>query len=51
MSFELAKECQVWWYMPLITALQEQADLCEKFEASLVYVVIQDSQGYVEKPC
>lgn len=29
---------------------QEQEDLCE-FEASLIYMEFQDSQGYVESPC
>lgn len=38
--------------MPLIAVLrrQKQVYLCE-LEASLVYIGLQDSQHYVERPC
>jgi hypothetical protein len=29
---------------------QRQVDLCE-FEASLIYIELQDSQGYIERHC
>jgi hypothetical protein len=47
------KQGRVWRCTPLIPALrrQKQADLWE-FEASLGYKErVQDSQGYIEKPC
>lgn len=38
------------WHTPLIRALgrQRQVDLCE-FEASLIYIELQDSQDHIAK--
>jgi hypothetical protein len=35
----ILSNCQAWWYMPLIPALQRQRQVDFEFEASLVYKV------------
>jgi hypothetical protein len=39
------------WHMPLFPALGRKSRRIAEFEASLVFRVSQDSQGYTEKHC
>jgi hypothetical protein len=41
----------VWWPTPLIPVLWSRGRRISEFEASLVAIVFQDNQGYIERPC